>query len=177
MNNVLKPTAFNFRLSRQAAILIGLLLTLLVVGAVQAQSTVTDDEVNSVASGLYCPVCESTPLDVCPTQACRDWRQVIRDQLASGRTEQEIHDYFALQYGDQVLAEPPARGFSLAVWLLPALAIPVGAIVFGRYLKKIRREESGASEQLAAEPAAIEPPNATDLDSYIEQIEAELDDE
>ncbi len=30
----------------------------------------TDDEVNRIAKQLYCPVCENTPLDVCPTQAC-----------------------------------------------------------------------------------------------------------
>ena len=29
----------------------------------------TDDEVNAVAKQLFCPVCENTPLDVCPTQA------------------------------------------------------------------------------------------------------------
>lgn len=26
----------------------------------------TDDEVNHIAKQLFCPVCESTPLDVCP---------------------------------------------------------------------------------------------------------------
>ena len=28
----------------------------------------TDDDVNKIAKQLYCPVCESTPLDVCPTE-------------------------------------------------------------------------------------------------------------
>ncbi|MFN2293577.1 MAG: cytochrome c-type biogenesis protein CcmH, partial [Candidatus Promineifilaceae bacterium] len=40
--------------------------------------TVTDDEVNEVARDVYCPVCENTPLDVCQTQACADWRELIR---------------------------------------------------------------------------------------------------
>lgn len=179
MKNILQSSTNNIHPVRRLAFLMGLLATLLVIGAVQAQSTVTDDEVNSVASGLYCPVCESTPLDVCPTQACRDWRELIRDQLASGLTEEEIHDYFALQYGDQVLSEPPRRGFSLVVWLLPALAIPVGAVVFGRYLKQIRREddEMVSAEEIVPEPAQAETPQAADLDNYIEQIEAELNNE
>ena len=44
----------------------------------------TDDDVNKIAKQLYCPVCESTPLDVCPTEACRQWREVIRTMLADG---------------------------------------------------------------------------------------------
>ncbi len=47
---------------------------LLFASPVLAQQNVSDDQVNEVAGGLYCPVCESTPLDVCPTQACADWR-------------------------------------------------------------------------------------------------------
>ena len=35
--------------------------------AVSAQQpTPSDDEVNAIARQLYCPVCENTPLDVCP---------------------------------------------------------------------------------------------------------------
>src|SRR5574341_1834721 len=44
----------------------------------------TDDDVNRVAKKLYCPVCPNTPLDVCETQACKDWRAQIRDELAQG---------------------------------------------------------------------------------------------
>ncbi|MDP1779752.1 MAG: cytochrome c-type biogenesis protein CcmH, partial [Anaerolineales bacterium] len=50
----------------------------------------TDDEVNAIAQQLYCPVCENTPLDVCPTEACRQWRELIRLQLSQGMTEAEI---------------------------------------------------------------------------------------
>ena len=155
---------------RRIGPLTGLLLALLVAGVANAQSTVTDDEVNAVSSGLYCPVCESTPLDVCPTQACADWRELVRDQLASGMTEAEIHDYFALQYGDQVLAEPPRRGFSLFVWLLPILAVPVGAFLFVRYVRNIRQQDLPAAETTSTEQTRDNP----DLESYIARVEAEL---
>ena len=54
------------------------------VTLVQAQTVPTDNEVNAIASKLYCPVCPNTPLDVCETQACADWRAQIRDQLTAG---------------------------------------------------------------------------------------------
>ena len=56
--------------------------------------TPTDDEVNRIAQQLYCPVCENTPLDVCPTEACRQWRDLIRQQLSEGWTEEQIQQYF-----------------------------------------------------------------------------------
>src|SRR4026208_1211951 len=81
--------------------------------------TPTDDDVNRVAKQLYCPVCESTPLDVCPTEACRQWRDLIRSMLAEGKSDEEIKQYFVAQYGDRVLAEPPNR---LASYLVPGIA-------------------------------------------------------
>ena len=45
----------------------------------QAIESITDDQVNAVAKQLYCPVCENIPLDVCPTQACAEWRELMRD--------------------------------------------------------------------------------------------------
>src|SRR5690606_25157933 len=88
-----------------------ILLLVLLPAAVYAQDDiVTDDEVNAVAKDVYCPVCESTPLDVCPTQACADWRELIRTKLAEGQSRDEILNYFARQYGDGVLSNPPRRG-------------------------------------------------------------------
>ena len=67
---------------------------------------VTDNDINRVAHQLYCPVCESIPLDVCPTQACIQWRATIGEKLAAGWTDQRILDYFVAQYGERVLARP-----------------------------------------------------------------------
>src|SRR5512135_3225730 len=100
-------------------VLLLLLGTAWVVSAQQAQPTPSDDQVNRVAKQLYCPVCENIPLDVCPTQACQEWRDLIRQKLALGWSDQQIKDYFALQYGDRVLAEPPRRGLNWLVYFLP----------------------------------------------------------
>ncbi len=113
-----------------------LALLLLLPAAVYGQDDVSDDEVNKVAKDLYCPVCESTPLDVCPTQACADWRELIRTKLAAGETQQDVLDYFARQYGDGVLANPPRRGVSLIVlWVLPVLVVLLGGLLLFRLLR------------------------------------------
>lgn len=139
--------------------------------------TVSDDEVNAVAKDLFCPICENTPLDVCETQACADWRQVIRDKLSGGQSDDQIKDYFADQYGVRALAEPPAEGVTLLVWLVPLIAIPAAVIIFGLYLRNIRRAAPGGSEPAAvlSSPAAPEPVDSeTDQDPYTARIEREL---
>ena len=92
----------------------------------------TDDEVNAIAKEMYCPVCENIPLDVCPTQACAEWRELIRDKLAAGWSEQQIKTYFVEQFGDRVLAEPPARGLNWLVYVIPPLAFLVGVYILYR---------------------------------------------
>lgn len=136
---------------------------LALAGAALAQDgQPTDDQVNAIARQLYCPVCESVPLDVCPTQACAQWRATIREKLAAGWSEQQIKDYFAQQYGERVLAQPPARGLNILVWILPPLGVLIGGIFLWRFLRAARRAPAAAP--LGAPPA----------DDYAARLEEEL---
>ena len=134
-------------------------------GSAYAQDpTPSDDEVNRIAKNLYCPVCESTPLDVCPTEACRQWRDLIRSMLAEGKSEQEIQQYFVAQYGARVLAEPPNR---LVTYLVPAAAILLGAFMLFRgfhlWMKPAVTKANGKQPEI--EPAQ---------DPYVARLEEEL---
>lgn len=153
-----------------------LALVLLVVALpVWAQESgdkvVTDDEVNEVAKEVYCPVCESTPLDVCETQACADWRELIREKLAQGQTKQEIFAYFANQYGDRVLATPPAKGLNLILWLWPVVAVLVGGFLFIRYMRNLRA--TAVADMGEGKNVPTTPP-ASSQDDYAARIEKEL---
>ena len=106
-----------------------------VVYAQSGSTYPTDDDVNRVAKQLYCPVCPNTPLDVCETKACQDWRAQIKDELAAGWSEQQVIDYFVAQYGERVLAEPRRSGFTSFVWLLPLLSVIIGLVVLTQILR------------------------------------------
>jgi cytochrome c-type biogenesis protein CcmH len=127
------------------------------------EPTPSDDEVNAVAKGMYCPVCENVPLDVCPTQACAQWRATIREKLAAGWSTQQIQQYFVEQYGARVLASPPARGLNWLVYVLPPAAFAVAAYVLVRTM----RQWSAAGRQ------AVPPATASD-DPYVARLEEEL---
>jgi cytochrome c-type biogenesis protein CcmH len=118
-------------------VLFGWLLFGLAGGAMAQENPnnreVTDDEVNAVARQLFCPTCQNTPVDVCPTQTCADWRAEIRQQLAEGQSEAEILAYFAAYYGVEVLATPPQEGFGLVAWFLPVVVVVLAVLGFGWY--------------------------------------------
>ena len=126
------------------------------VSAQEGQPRVpTDDEVNAVAKKLYCPVCPNTPLDVCETQACKDWRAQIRDQLAAGWNEQQIMDYFVQQYGERVLGEPQRSGFTSMVWVLPLIAVLLGLVIVWQVLRSWRSKNAGqATPSVSVSPAS-----------------------
>jgi cytochrome c-type biogenesis protein CcmH len=146
-----------------------LVLSTLSVATVFAQgSTPTDDEVNAIAKQLYCPVCENTPLDVCPTQACKEWREEIRTMLADGKSEAEIKQHFVDYYGARVLAAPPATGFNWLVYVVPPIAIVAGIFVLFRAL----RAWSQASQTVTTTDKADASPASND--EYIARMEAEL---
>ena len=149
------------------AIFLTLLLAGLAAGAALAQQpTPSDDDVNAIAKQLFCPVCENTPLDVCPTQACAQWRELIREKLAAGWTEQQIKDYFVEQYGARVLGAPPARGINWLVYIVPPLAILVGAYILVRAMRSWKQPVAPNASQ----PAAETPPS----DEYVTRLEEEL---
>ncbi|HUI88405.1 MAG TPA: cytochrome c-type biogenesis protein CcmH [Anaerolineales bacterium] len=120
------------------ALLLGILFSYRTYRSASAQQpapTPSDNQVNQIAHQLYCPVCANTPLDVCPTDACRQWRDLIRQQLSQGWTETQIKQYFVQQYGVRVLAEPPQTGFDWLIYVLPPVIILIGAFILFRALR------------------------------------------
>jgi cytochrome c-type biogenesis protein CcmH len=106
-----------------------------------------------VASQLRCPVCQGLSLADSPSELALEMKDVVRDQLAAGRTPEEVKQYFVAKYGEWILLEPTRRGVNLLVYALPALAVVAG---LGVIWVALRRWTSGAA------PADDELPAAAD---------------
>lgn len=119
----------------------------------------SDNQVNQIAEQLYCPVCENVPLDECTTAACQQWRELIRQRLAQGWTEEKIKDYFVAQYGDKVLGEPPRRGLNWLLYLFPPLIFLLGLALM---VTKFRRSHKAVD-------------NVEDIDPYLLLVERDLE--
>ncbi len=150
-----------------------IVLTLIFTGffarvAFAQNPTPSDDDVNAIAKQLYCPVCENTPLDVCPTEACRQWRELIRQKLADGWTEAQIKQYFVDNYGARVLGTPPARGINWLVYILPPVVILFGAFILFRALRAWTKPGMASAGPNESEAKPVMP------DDYVARLEEEL---
>jgi cytochrome c-type biogenesis protein CcmH len=153
-----------------------LVFAVLWVGTAFAQvPTPSDDDVNRIAKQLFCPVCENTPLDVCPTQACAQWRALIREKLASGWTEEQIKQYFVDQYGARVLSEPPRTGLNWLVYIVPPVLFVLGVIILVRTFRSPKESDGGDGADSTSAPADGTPAQpASGSDDYVARLEEEL---
>jgi len=148
------------------------LILLLVLGAAWAgsasaqQPTPSDDQVNAIARQLFCPVCQNTPLDVCPTEACHQWRELIRQMLAEGKSEAYIKQYFVDNYGARVLSEPPQVGFNWLIYIVPPVAFLAGVFLLYRAYRTWPRMQKESAPESGSAPAA--------KDEYVDRLEEEL---
>lgn len=146
-----------------------MLLALLVARPAMAQGPTPvnlDDETMRIAKSLYCPVCPGVPLDVCETQACQQWRALIREKLGQGQTEEQIKQYFYDQYGERVLGAPKPEGFNLGVYVLPFAALFAGGAILFFTIR-------GWMRTRPVKTAPVAPPTAIDPE-YARRIAREL---
>ena len=146
------------------------------VSGQQPTPSPSDDEVNAIASQLFCPVCQNTPLDICPTQACRQWRELIRQMLAEGKTAAEIKQYFVSYYGASVLSEPPRSGINWLIYIVPPVAFLIGVFLLFMAFRTWKKSATrlviapNPRNSRGAEPGS----DSTADDPYISRLEDEL---
>jgi cytochrome c-type biogenesis protein CcmH len=122
-------------LLRRPAFLISALVVV-IVGVVwaatalaQARPRTLDERTNEVARQIQCPVCVGgeSIADSSQVQAVQ-MRNVARQKLAAGESEQQVLTYFRERYGDDILISPPLDGFTALIWLAPLLMLLAGAV-------------------------------------------------
>ncbi len=153
-----------FGLVALAVLLFGLLLIVTAPAAIAPTKPAAvnlDDATLSVARNLYCPVCPGTPLDVCDTAACQQWRDLIRQKLAAGQTPAQIEQFFVAAYGERVLGAPKPEGLNLAIYVAPIIAILAGGFILYFAIR------SWMKTRVTRAPAATP-------DEYRERVEREL---
>jgi len=77
---------------------------------------------------LRCPVCQGESIQESPAELAKEMRQVVREQLAAGRSSDEVKAYFVSKYGEWILLEPKAHGVNLTVYVVPMVLLLGGAV-------------------------------------------------
>ena len=104
---------------------------------------------------VMCPIC-GTLLELSDSPQAQREKAYIRHLIAKGMTKQQIEDALVAQYGNAVLANPPASGFDLSAYLVPALAFIAAATAIGLGVWRWRRQGRGGPPGGSAEPPLAE---------------------
>ena len=146
-------------------------LTALAVAATPAGALAQEPQTTlpEVEREVMCPVCGTTlELASEAPQAARQ-RALIRDLIAEGRTKDEIKDVLVAQFGEEVLATPDTKGFDLAAWLVPGVAVVVAAVAILVGLRRWRG--AGRRDAAAASGEALDGDEAKRLDTDLARYE------
>ncbi len=129
------------------------------------------ETVSDISKELVCQCGCIMVLSNCSHAECmvRDtMTTLIEQKIAEGQSKEQIIQFFVAQYGEQVLASPPKRGFNLVAWVLPFVAIlGGGGVVYLALRTWVRR---GKSHQTDAVTKAEEGD-----EEYQRQLDKELE--
>ena len=103
------------------------------------QSAEQEERYKDLTLELRCLVCQNQNLADSDAPLAQQLRGEIFDMLQDGRSDEEITGFMVDRYGDFVLYRPPVRGDTLALWLMPAVLLGVGAIALFFTVRKRNR--------------------------------------
>ena len=102
--------------------------------------------------GIRCVVCQHEAIADSPAVIAADMRQLVREQVAAGRTDAQIEQDLVRRYGDFVLFQPPVR---FGTWLLWFGPVGLMAAVLALLLLRSRGRRAEAAPLTADEEARL----------------------
>ncbi len=118
---------------------ITILLFLLFASPVRADSVT----VGGISKEFICQCGCNMVLSNCTHVECHSreaMTALITQQIDQGQSGEQIKQLFVAQYGEQVLATPPKKGFNLVAWGLPFAALLFGGGLISFAIKEwVRR--------------------------------------
>lgn len=122
----------------------------------------------------YCS-CSLTVEDCLRSMRCSEsatLSQQVIELSKSGKSKPEIIQAMVASYGETILSAPTKKGFNLAAWILPFVALGIGGIAAVLVVKKWRTQTSG--ETVVAQNTTAVPQGGAAGDPYDEKVEEEL---
>lgn len=111
---------------RYLAVLALAAVAALISGLVYAQGT---DRAKRVGGGLMCMCNCNQILTQCNHVGCTTSAAMLKEldqRITTTSSDDLLLQSFVQEYGPKVLASPPAQGFNLLAWIIPAVAFGAG---------------------------------------------------
>ncbi len=103
----------------------------------------------NLSQNIRCLVCQNQSIDDSNASLAKDLRKIVREQLISGASDNDIYDFLIARYGDFVLLRPPVKATTYILWYGPLFIFFAGLLLSVLFL--IRRKRIMPEEPLSLE--------------------------
>jgi cytochrome c-type biogenesis protein CcmH len=97
----------------------------------------------AIFAQVRCVVCQNESIDDSEADLAHDLRQIVRGQVAAGRSDDQIRAFLVERYGDFILLKPPVSPLTAILW-----GTPFAIVVIGVGWIAMRRRRGAAGEPL-----------------------------
>ncbi len=116
-------------------ILLAMIACLLLAACGELKET-PDARVERLGKLIRCPVCRGVPIGDSPSELSKQMMTMVNEQVAAGKSDDEILFYFEQRYGEWALLDPKPEGMNLLIWVLPLCFALGGAGFIVAYVRK-----------------------------------------
>jgi len=124
--------------------------------AVQPDEVLSDPALEArareLSKELRCMVCQNQSIDDSDAPLARDLRILVRERLQAGDSDDQVLDFLVKRYGEFVLLNPRFSERTAVLWLMPVLALLIGAVVLIVAWRRYRRVTGTESPAAASAP-------------------------
>lgn len=129
----------------------------------QADAVAPRTTLLAIEHQVMCVTCK-IPLNLAESPQAGRERVFIRGLIAEGQTEAQIKSSLVAQYGPSVLALPSAKGFDLAVYLVP-IAVVLALLALLAFLLPSWRRHARARKSIVEDAPPLSEIDAARLDA------------
>lgn len=119
--------------------ILGLALCLLLShasSAIDSERAFEDDALQAryqrLIAEVRCLTCQNQSIKDSNAPLAKDLREIVREQIAEGRSDKEIYAFLTARYGDFALYNPPFSARTALLWLSPLLLLAIGGFAVVR---------------------------------------------
>ncbi len=106
---------------------------------------------------IRCPKCQNVNIAGSDAPIAKDLRVTVHRLLGEGKSDAEVLEFLQARYGDFVLYDPPVRGNTLLLWLVPLLGFSIAVVVITKLARRAPRADELDGEEAQRLDALLSP--------------------
>ncbi len=95
----------------------------LAIGTFARSEPTPEERAQNLAETIRCPSCKSQSVASSDTPSSQGVRQLIKERIEAGDSDEQIRDFVASRYSREILLDPSGSGFGTLVWALPVIMV------------------------------------------------------